>query len=63
MSKTGARIASWGDAARARARRRRCTPIPLTYSRHTSRFFTLYAITLPYALLQAPARTHEPPLR
>lgn len=29
----------------------KCTPIPLSYSRHTSRFFTLFAVTMPFALI------------
>ena len=30
----------------------RCTPIPLSYSRHTSRFFTLFSLSLPFSLVQ-----------
>jgi len=30
----------------------KCTPIPLSYSRHTSRFFTLFAFTLPFSLVE-----------
>uniref|UniRef100_A0A7S0EUR0 EF-hand domain-containing protein n=1 Tax=Hanusia phi TaxID=3032 RepID=A0A7S0EUR0_9CRYP len=30
----------------------KCTPIPLSYSRHTSRFFTLFSLTLPFALVE-----------
>jgi len=32
------------------AERIKGTPVPLSYSRHTSRFFSLYAFTLPLAL-------------
>ncbi|KAJ1632582.1 Bestrophin, RFP-TM, chloride channel-domain-containing protein [Pavlovales sp. CCMP2436] len=31
--------------------RLKLTPIPLSYSRHTSRFFTLYLLTLPFTLV------------
>lgn len=31
--------------------RLKLTPIPLSYSRHTSRFFTLYLLTLPFTLI------------
>ena len=30
----------------------KCTPLPLSYSRHSSRFFTLFSITLPFALVK-----------
>mmetsp|Transcript_51750 Transcript_51750/g.121501 ORF Transcript_51750/g.121501 Transcript_51750/m.121501 type:complete len:589 (+) Transcript_51750:242-2008(+) len=33
----------------------KCTPIPLSYSRHTSRFFTLFSLTLPFALVEQSA--------
>jgi predicted membrane chloride channel (bestrophin family) len=32
--------------------RLKLTPIPLSYSRHTSRFFTLYLLTLPFTLVK-----------
>jgi predicted membrane chloride channel (bestrophin family) len=32
--------------------RLKLTPIPLSYSRHTSRFFTLYLLTLPFTLVR-----------
>lgn len=34
----------------ARAERIKGTPVPLSYSRHTSRFFSVYTFTLPFAL-------------
>eukprot|EP00908_Phaeocystis_cordata_P001212 Transcript_11300.p4 GENE.Transcript_11300~~Transcript_11300.p4 ORF type:complete len:189 (-),score=67.96 Transcript_11300:1896-2462(-) len=34
----------------AHAERIKGTPVPLSYSRHTSRFFSVYAFTLPFAL-------------
>jgi putative membrane protein len=30
----------------------KCTPLPLSYSRHSSRFFTLFSITLPFSLVR-----------
>ena len=30
----------------------KCTPLPLSYSRHSSRFFTLFSFTLPFSLVQ-----------
>eukprot|EP00281_Chroomonas_sp_CCMP1168_P027219 CAMPEP_0206249278 /NCGR_PEP_ID=MMETSP0047_2-20121206/20822_1 /ASSEMBLY_ACC=CAM_ASM_000192 /TAXON_ID=195065 /ORGANISM="Chroomonas mesostigmatica_cf, Strain CCMP1168" /LENGTH=576 /DNA_ID=CAMNT_0053674987 /DNA_START=1 /DNA_END=1728 /DNA_ORIENTATION=+ len=30
----------------------KCTPIPLSYSRHTSRFFSLFTFSLPFALVK-----------
>jgi len=30
----------------------KCTPIPLSYSRHTSRFFSLFLLSLPFALVK-----------
>ena len=29
----------------------KCTPLPLSYSRHTSRFFSVFTLTLPFALI------------
>lgn len=29
----------------------KCTPLPLSYSRHSSRFFTLFSFTLPFSLV------------
>ena len=34
----------------SRAERIKKTPVPLSYSRHTSRFFSVYTFTLPFAL-------------
>ncbi len=34
-----------------KAERIKGTPVPLSYSRHTSRFFSVYAFTLPFALV------------
>ena len=36
-----------------RAERIKGTPVPLSYSRHTSRFFSVYAFTLPLALVHS----------
>lgn len=30
----------------------RCTPLPLSYSRHSSRFFSLFTLSLPFALVK-----------
>lgn len=30
----------------------KCTPLPLSYSRHSSRFFTLFSLTLPFSLVK-----------
>jgi len=30
----------------------KCTPLPLSYSRHSSRFFTLFSFTLPFSLVK-----------
>ena len=35
----------------SKAERIKATPVPLSYSRHTSRFFSVYAFTLPLALV------------
>ena len=41
------------SAILAKAERVKGTPVPLSYSRHTSRFFSVYAFTLPLALVPA----------
>ena len=40
----------------------RCTPIPLSYSRHTSRFFSLFSLSLPFSLLQDMSAWLVPPV-
>jgi len=40
----------------------RCTPIPLSYSRHSSRFFTLFSLLLPLALLETQSPWIVPPM-
>ena len=35
-----------------KAERIKGTPVPLSYSRHTSRFFSVYTFTLPLALCE-----------
>ena len=35
-----------------KAERIKGTPVPLSYSRHTSRFFSVYTFTLPLAMAQ-----------
>jgi predicted membrane chloride channel (bestrophin family) len=42
-----------GIAQVAECEQIKCTPIPLSYSRHTSRFFTLFSVTLPFALIES----------
>ena len=45
-----------------KAERIKGTPVPLSYSRHTSRFFSIYAFTLPLALVGKVALLGIPPI-
>jgi len=40
----------------------KCSPLPLSYSRHTSRFFSIFTLTLPFALIKETSPFLIPPI-
>lgn len=46
-----AKIAQLADIV-AECEKIKCSPLPLSYSRHTSRFFSFFTLTLPFAVVK-----------